>query len=33
MTRGYNPLIAVHPDAEVTDLQARHFAVNFDEIH
>ena len=33
MTRGYNPLIAVHPDTEVTDLRARHFAVNFDEIH
>jgi hypothetical protein len=32
-TRGYDPLIAVHPDAEVTDLRARHFAVNFDEIH
>ena len=32
-TRGYDPLIAVHPDAEVTDLRARHFAINFDEIH
>ena len=29
-TRGY---IAVHPDAEVTDLRARHFAVNFDEMN
>ena len=32
-TRGYDPLIAVHPDAEVTDLRVCHFAVNFDEIH
>jgi hypothetical protein len=32
-TRGYDPLIAVFPDAEVTDLRARHFAINFDEIH
>lgn len=32
-TRGYDPLIAVYPDAEVTDLRARHFAVNFDEMH
>ena len=32
-TKGYDPIIAVHPDAEVTDLRARHFAVNFDEIH
>ena len=32
-TRGYDPLIAVYPDAEVTDLRARHFAVNFDEVH
>jgi hypothetical protein len=32
-TRGYDPLIAVFPDAEVTDLRARHFAINFDEVH
>ena len=32
-TRGYDPLIAIHPDAEVTDLRARHFAINFDELH
>jgi len=32
-TRGYDPLIAVHPDAEVTDLRAKHFAMNFDEVH
>ena len=32
-TKGYDPLIAVHPDAEVTDLRARHFAINFNEIH
>ena len=32
-TRGYDPLIAIHPDAEVTDLRAKHFAVNFDEVH
>ena len=31
--RGYDPLIAVYPDAEITDLRARHFAINFDEIH
>ena len=32
-TKGYDPLIAVHPDAEITDLRARHFAIDFDEIH
>ena len=32
-TRGYDPLIAIYPDAEVTDLRAQHFAVNFDEVH
>ena len=32
-TRGYDPLIAVYPDAEVTDLRAKHFTMNFDEIH
>jgi len=32
-TRGYDPLIAVYPDAEVTDLHAKHFAINFDEVH
>jgi len=32
-TRGYNPLIAVYPDTEVTDLRAWHFAINFDEVH
>ena len=32
-TRGYDPLIAIHPDAEITDLRARHFAVNFNEVH
>ena len=31
--RGYDPLIAIHPDAEITDLRARHYAINFDEIH
>jgi transposase InsO family protein len=32
-TRGYDPIIAIHADAEVTDLRARHFAINFDENH
>jgi len=32
-TRGYDLLIAVFPDAEVTDLRAKHFAINFDEVH
>ena len=32
-TCGYNPLIAVYPDAKVTDLHARHFTMNFDEVH
>jgi len=32
-TRGYDLLIAVYPDAEVTDLRAKHFAINFDEVH
>ena len=32
-TCGYDPLIAVYPDAEVTDLRARHFAINFDKVH
>ena len=32
-TRGYDLLIAVHPDAEVTDLCACHFAINFDEMN
>jgi hypothetical protein len=32
-TKGYDPLIAVCPDAEMTDLRARHFEINFDEIH
>ena len=31
--RGYDPLIAVYPDAEITDLCARHFAINFNKIH
>ena len=31
--RGYNPLIAVHPGAEITDLHARNYVVNFDELH
>ena len=31
--KGYDPLIAVHPGAEITDLRARHYAVNFDELH
>ena len=30
---GYDPLIAIHPDAEITNLRARHFAVNFNEVH
>ena len=29
----YDPLITVHPDAELTDLCAQHFAVNFDKLH
>jgi transposase InsO family protein len=32
-TKGYDPLMAVYPDAEITDLRAHHFAINFDEIH
>ena len=32
-TCSYDPLIAVYPDAEVTDLCAKHFAMNFDKIH
>src|SRR5258706_1558987 len=32
-TCGYDPLIAVFPDAEVMDLCAKHFAINFDKIH
>ena len=32
-TRGYDLLIAVHPDAEVTNLCTHHFAVNFDEMN
>ena len=32
-TCGYNPLIAVYPDAKVTNLHARHFAMNFNEVH
>ena len=32
-TQGYDPLIAVHPDAEVTDLRVHHFAVNFNEMN
>jgi len=32
-THGYNPLIAVYPDAKVTDLCAKHFAINFNEVH
>ncbi len=31
--KGYDLLIAVHPDAEITDLRACHYAVNFDELH
>ena len=31
--KGYDPLIAVHPGAEITNLRARHYAVNFDELH
>jgi len=30
---GYNPLIAIYPDTEITDLHACHFAVNFNEHH
>ena len=33
MTCGYNPLIAVYPDAKVTDLCTKHFAMNFNEVH
>jgi len=32
-TRGYDPIISVNPDIEVTDLRARHFAVHLDENH
>ena len=32
-TCSYDLLIAIHPDAKVTDLQACHFAINFDEVH
>jgi len=32
-TCGYDPLIAVYPDAKVTDLRAKHFAINFDKVH
>jgi hypothetical protein len=32
-TRGYDPLIAVYPNAEVTDLRAKHFTLNFNEVH
>jgi hypothetical protein len=32
-THGYDPLIAVHPDAEVTDLHTKHFTINFNEVH
>ena len=32
-TQGYDPLIAVHPDVEVTNLHVRHFAINFDEMN
>jgi len=30
---GYDPLIAVYPDAEITDLRTCHFTVNFNEHH
>jgi len=33
VTHGYDPLIAIYPDAKVTDLCAKHFAINFDEVH
>jgi len=32
-TRGYDPLIAVYPDAKVMDLRTKHFTINFDEVH
>jgi len=32
-TCGYDPLIAVYPDAKVMDLCAKHFAINFNEVH
>jgi len=32
-TCGYDPLIAVYPDAEVMDLHAKHFAINFGKVH
>ena len=32
-TRGYDPIITVHSDAEVTDLCTQHFVANFDENH
>ena len=33
VTCGYDPLIAVYPDAKVTDLCAKHFAMNFNKVH
>ena len=32
-TCGYDPLISVYPDVKVTNLHAKHFAMNFDEVH
>ncbi len=32
-TRGYDPLIAIFPDTEVTDLRAKHFTLNFNKVH
>ena len=32
-THGYNPLIAVSPEAEITDLHAHHYVVKFDTTH
>ena len=32
-TRRYDPLIGMFPDAEVIDLRAIHFVINFNEIH
>src|SRR5258706_3513428 len=31
--RGYDLLIAIRPDAEITDLRSRHYAINFNKLH
>ena len=32
-TQGYDPLIAVHLDVEITNLCTHHFAVNFNKMN